>query len=205
MGDAIGRILASAIGIAISPIPLIAMVLMLATPRGRTNGTVFTLAWAVALGVVVTVVLASTSGGSALAGGGTPATWTSWVKLGFGILFFALAASQWRRRPAGGEGEGTPAWMKAVDTFTPVKAAGLASAPAVANPKNLVLTVGGALAVASSGASLGGRVVASVVMIAIGSLCTLVPLAVHLLGGERSVRYWADGRPGCPPTARRSC
>lgn len=31
MGDAIGQVLAPAVGIAISPVPLIAMVLMLAT------------------------------------------------------------------------------------------------------------------------------------------------------------------------------
>ncbi|MFE6358522.1 hypothetical protein ACFVP3_00690 [Streptomyces sp. NPDC057806] len=43
MGDAVGQMLASAVGIAISPIPIIAVVLMLATPRGRVNGTAFTL------------------------------------------------------------------------------------------------------------------------------------------------------------------
>ncbi|WP_433891173.1 GAP family protein [Streptomyces sp. CA-111067] len=188
MGDAIGQILASAVGIAISPVPLIAMVLMLATPRARSNGLAFTAAWAVALGVVVTAVLLASSGGRASAGDGDPATWTLWVKLGLGVLFLAMAVLQWRGRPAEGQPASTPGWMKALDTFTPLKAAGLAAALAVANPKNLVLTVGGALSIAGSGGSPGGRTVAAVVMVLIGSLCTIVPLSVYLLGGTRSAQ-----------------
>jgi hypothetical protein len=188
MGDAIGQILASAVGIAISPVPLIAMVLMLATPRGRVNGAAFTAVWVVALGVVVTVVLVSASGGRASTGGGAPASWTLWAKLGLGVLFLAMAVLQWRRRPTAGQPARTPGWMRAIDTFTPLKAAGLAAVLAVANPKNLVLTVGGALSIAGSGASVGGRVVAAVVMVVIGSLCTLGPLAVYVLGGARSER-----------------
>jgi hypothetical protein len=38
MGAAIGAMLSSAIGVAISPLPLIVLILMLATPRGRANG-----------------------------------------------------------------------------------------------------------------------------------------------------------------------
>jgi hypothetical protein len=188
MGDAIGQILASAVGIAISPLPLIAMVLMLATPRGRTNGLAFTLAWAVGLGVIATVVLASASGGRASAGDHDPATWTLWVKLALGILFLAMAVLQWRGRPTDGQSARTPGWMKAIDTFTPVRAAGLAFVLAVANPKNLVLAVGGALSIAGSDASVGGRVVAAAVMVVIGSLCALVPLAVYLLGGDSAAR-----------------
>ncbi|WP_260605174.1 hypothetical protein [Streptomyces sp. WAC01280] len=39
--------------------------------------------------------------------------------------------------------------MKAIDTFTPGKSAGLAAALAVANPKNLVLALGGAVSIAA--------------------------------------------------------
>ena len=38
MCDAIGGMLSSAIGVASSPLPLIALILMLATPRGRATG-----------------------------------------------------------------------------------------------------------------------------------------------------------------------
>jgi hypothetical protein len=41
MGEAIGQSLPLAIGVALSPVPIIAIVLMLTTPRARANGPAF--------------------------------------------------------------------------------------------------------------------------------------------------------------------
>ncbi|MFK0142799.1 GAP family protein [Streptomyces murinus] len=190
LGEAIGQMLASAVGIAISPVPLIAMVLMLATPRGRSNGVAFTLSWVGALAVVVAAVVLIGSGANASSGSnGAPATWTSWVKLVFGVLFVLMAVKQWTGRPREGQEDGaTPRWMRAIDTFTPVKAAGLAAALAVANPKNLVLAIGGALSIAGSDASAGGKTTAAILMVLIGSLAVLAPFTVFLAGGAASAR-----------------
>ncbi|HUK72944.1 MAG TPA: GAP family protein [Streptosporangiaceae bacterium] len=49
MGQAIGGSLPLAIGIALSPIPIIAVVLMLTTPRARANGPAFVLGWLLGL------------------------------------------------------------------------------------------------------------------------------------------------------------
>ncbi len=185
MGDAVGQMLASAVGIAISPIPLIAVVLMLATPRGRANGTAFTLSWIGCLAVVVTAVVLLGSGADA-SGDDGPAGWTLWVKLVLGVLFLLLGARQWKGRPVEGHEAERPGWMKAIDRFTPGRAAGLAALLSVANPKNLVLAVGGAVSIAGSGASAGGKTGAVVLMVLIGSLCALAPLAVYLVGGTRS-------------------
>ncbi|MEV1022028.1 GAP family protein [Streptomyces sp. NPDC050264] len=185
MGDAIGQMLASAVGIAISPLPLIAVVLMLATPRGRANGTAFTLGWMVTLGVITTVVVAAGSGAGA-DDGDSPATWTYWLKLALGVLFLLLGAKQWKDRPREGQEHRLPGWMKAIDTFTPGKAAGLAALLSGANPKNLVLAIGGAASIASSSASSGGKAVAGVLFVVIGSLCVLLPLLVYVFGGAKS-------------------
>ncbi|MFE9058894.1 GAP family protein [Streptomyces mutabilis] len=185
MGDAVGQMLASAVGIAISPIPLIAVVLMLATPRGRANGTAFTLSWIGCLAAVVTTVVLLGSGADA-SGDDGPADWALWVKLVLGVLFLLLAAKQWKGRPVEGHEAEQPGWMKAIDRFTPGKAAGLAALLSVANPKNLALAVGGAVSIAGSGASAGGRTGAVVLMVLVGSMCALAPLAVYLVGGARS-------------------
>lgn len=192
MGDAIGQMLASAVGIAISPLPLIAVILMLATPRGRKNGIAFTLGWLISLAVLVTVVVLAGSGADASDSDGAPATWTLWLKLGLGVIFVLLGAKQWRGRPREGQEAGRPGWMKAIDDFTPAKSAGLAAVLAVANPKNLVLAVGGAVSIASSDASTGGRTVAAVLMVLIASLCTLLPLSVYFFGGEKSARVLGE-------------
>lgn len=194
MGDAIGQMLASAVGIAISPVPFIAMVLMLATPHGRVNGTAFTVSWVVSVAVAVTVLVVAGTGAGA-AGDGGPKSWTLWLKLGLGVLFLLLAVNQWRRRPQEGEKGRMPGWMRALDKVGPLKAAALAAALAVANPKNLVLLVAGAVSIAGSSASPGGKTVAGALMVLIASLCTLAPLAVYLAGGQSSARVldgWKD-------------
>ncbi|WP_411073010.1 GAP family protein [Streptomyces sp. cmx-4-25] len=186
MGDAIGQMLPSAVGIAISPLPLIAVILMLATPNGRTNGIAFAAGWTAALGAATAVLVLAGSGADASTGSGGPAAWTGWVKLALGVLFVLLAAKQFTGRPRQGQEAATPGWMKAIDQFTPVKAAGLSAALAVANPKNLVLVIGGALAISSSTGGTGGKTVAAIVMVLVASLCTTVPLAVYLFGGRRA-------------------
>ena len=45
MGRAIGELLPSAVGVAISPLPIVAMVLMLVSAHGRANGPAFLLGW----------------------------------------------------------------------------------------------------------------------------------------------------------------
>jgi hypothetical protein len=72
--------------------------------------------------------------------------------------------------------------------FTPGKAFGLAAALAVANPKNLALLIAGALSIASTSAGVGGEATAAIVMVLVASLCTTLPLAVYLVGGERSAQ-----------------
>jgi hypothetical protein len=133
--------------------------------------------------VVSTIVVLAGAGAGARAGA---ATWTSWVKLLLGVVFLLLGVGQWHGRPAEGEEPALPGWMQTVDAFTPGRAAGLAAVLAGLNPKNLVLAVGGALSIASSPTGDGGKTVAVVLFVLIGSLCALLPLGVYLLGGDRA-------------------
>ena len=50
--DGIAAVLPFAIGVAISPVPIIAVILMLFSSRAKVNGPMFALGWAVALAVV---------------------------------------------------------------------------------------------------------------------------------------------------------
>ena len=58
MGAAIGDILGLAAGVAVSPLPIVAMILVLATPRGRGNGILFGVGWLAGLAILGAVVLA---------------------------------------------------------------------------------------------------------------------------------------------------
>ncbi|GAA4868937.1 GAP family protein [Actinomycetospora straminea] len=99
MGAAIGAVLPLGIGVALSPVPIIAVVLMLATPRGRVNGPAFITGWVLGLAVVGAVVLALSAGAGAAEGDERPAAWVSIVKILLGAVMLVLAVRQWRDRP----------------------------------------------------------------------------------------------------------
>lgn len=185
MSDAIGQVLSFAVAAGLSPIPIVGVVLMLGSPRGRVNGPVFVAGWVasiLALGGVVLLV----AGGAGAGDAGDSAQGNASLKLVLGVVLLFIALRQWRGRPKAGEQPDPPKWMAAVDSFTAVRSAALAFALAVVNPKNLVLVVGAAAAIAQTGASTGDQTVALVVFTLIASLGVGVPVAMYLVMGERS-------------------
>jgi len=185
MGKAIGDILPMAIGVAISPVPIIAIVLMLGTPRARLNGPAFAIGWVAGLAVVGAITLALASGNAA-DDSGSPATWSSALKLVFGLAFLAMAARSWHSRPEPGEEAAMPKWMQAIDGFGAGKAGGVGFLLSAVNPKNLALTVAAATAIAQAEVSGGEEAVALVVFVVLGSLTILAPVAIYFLMGARA-------------------
>jgi threonine/homoserine/homoserine lactone efflux protein len=187
MGQAIGQVLSLGVGVSLSPIPIIGVVLMLATPRARSNGLAFVLGWVAGLATVGTVVLLVSSGADA-SESGQPADWVNVLKIVLGLLLLLVAVRQWRGRPHAGEEATMPKWMQTIDQFRPPRAAGLAILLSAVNPKNLLLVVGAAAAIAQTGTSAGSQAVALAVFVAIGTVGPAAPVAIYLAMGERSKR-----------------
>ena len=185
MGQAIGEVLPLAIGVAISPVPIIAIVLMLGTPRARSNGLAFALGWLAGLTIVGGALLALASGNSQEEDGG-PETWVSLVKLALGVLFILLAARTWRSRPRPGEEAAMPKWMRAIDTFTTGKSLGFAVVLSGINPKNLALTIAAVTAIAETGITGDEAVGVLAVFILVGSLGILTPVAIYFALGLKA-------------------
>src|SRR3954447_11720889 len=118
MGEAIGQLLPLAVVVALSPVPIIAVVLMLVTPRARANGPAFVVGWIVGLGIVGAIVLAIAEPADATSDG-QPATWLDVLKLVLGVLLLLVALKQWRGRTRGDGDAATPKWMGAVEGFGP--------------------------------------------------------------------------------------
>jgi hypothetical protein len=190
MGDAIGGALPLAIGVALSPVPIIAVVLMLTTRRARVNGPAFVLGWLAGLAVVGAVVLLISGGAGASASGG-PATWVSWVKAVLGVLLLVVAIRQFRGRPGRGEDPALPSWMARIDSVRPPAAAGLAAVLAGVNPKNLLLAVSAAAGIAQTGISGDGQALAYAVFALVGTLGVGLPVGIYLVMGERAASMLA--------------
>jgi Sap-like sulfolipid-1-addressing protein len=191
MGRAIGEILPLAIGVAISPVPIIAVVLMLGTPRARSNGPAFALGWVAGLTFVGAVVLALASG-NAQGDDGDPESWVSVLKLVFGLLFLLIAARTWHGRPRAGQEAAMPKWMQAIDTFTTGKSLGFGVVLSGVNPKNLALTIAAATAIAQTGISGGEAAGALAIFILLGSLSILTPVAIYFALGGRAAAILDD-------------
>ncbi|MFL1380869.1 MULTISPECIES: GAP family protein [unclassified Nocardiopsis] len=191
MGAAIGQSLPIAIGVLISPLPIVAVVLMLVSRRAKANATAFLLGWFLAIGVVATVV-AFAAGAAAPGDDGSPA-WAGWVKIVLGVLLLFLALRQWQGRPRQGVEPPAPAWMAAIDAFTPVKALGLAVLLGAVNPKNLLLVVSGGAAIAAAApGDTTAQVVAAVVFAIVASVGVGAPLVVYLSMGTRAAGLLDD-------------
>jgi hypothetical protein len=185
MGQAIGGSLPLAIGIAISPVPIIAVVLMLTTPRARVNGPAFILGWLLGLGVIGAIVLAIADPAKA-SNSGAPATWLSWLKIALGILLLLVAVRQFRGRPHDQEQAAMPKWMGAIDNFKPPAALGTGALLAGANPKNLLLAVGGAVAIAQTGIAGAQQAIAYLIFAVIATIGIGAPVGIYFAMGNRS-------------------
>lgn len=191
MGSVIGEILPEAIGVAISPIPIIAMVLMLGSPKGRSNGLSFLFGWLIGLFLIGTLVLllADPAGASGDSG---PALWVGWLLLALGVLAVLLGFKQWSGRPAPGKEVAMPKWMKALDQFTAGRSFGIGFLLAALNPKNLLLTLAAAAVIAAAGLSTGESFATLGVFVLIGTLGLLIPLGVFLFMGDRAPVILSD-------------
>ena len=78
--------------------------------------------------------------------------------------------------------------MRAIDTFTPMRSLAIAVALSGINPKNLLLTVGAAAAIASTGSSTGQQAVALAVFVLIGTLGPGAPVVIYFALGDRATR-----------------
>lgn len=186
MGQAIGDLLPAAVGVAISPLPIVAVVLMLVSDRGRRNGPAFVTGWIVGVAGAGTILLL-VAGGLDANEGGPPAGWVSWLELLIGLGLVLLAVNQWRSRPRGDEVAPTPTWMGALDGFGPVKAAAAGVVLSALNPKNLLLIAAGMAAIAQTGIPAGEQAIALAVFTIVAASSVAAPVVVYFVLGERSV------------------
>jgi hypothetical protein len=139
----------------------------------------------VALAAVSTIVYVVSHDGN-VATSSTAADSVSWGKIVLGVVFLLLARRNWRNRPPPGTEPPMPKWMARIDSLSPWQAAALGVVLAVANPKNLILTMGSAAGLAQLGLSTSDAIVATVVFVLLGSVTIAGPVLYALVGGERA-------------------
>jgi threonine/homoserine/homoserine lactone efflux protein len=183
LSDAIGDLLPSAFAVALSPIPIVAVVLVLGAPRARAAGPAFALGWVAGLVAVSVVVVLVLGGGS-----DEQDTGINWLKVAIGILFWVMAAKQWQKRPKAGEDPAMPSWMTSIDSASPPRAAVIGAALSGANPKNLALTLAASASIAEAGLNTADTAIAIVVFVALGSVTVAGLVLFYLVDADRAAR-----------------
>jgi hypothetical protein len=183
IGQAIGQVLVFGVAVALSPLAIVAVVVMLVARGGALPAWAFAGTWVLSLTLVSTLVLLLADEAAASANG-APAKWVSIVKIAVALLLVLFGVRQWPGRVSDGAETEAPGWMRKLDNVTIVKAAGLA-ALFVVKPKNLMLTIGAGIAVAQLGVSPAAQVVGVAVFVTLGTAGLAIPLAIHVLMPNR--------------------
>jgi hypothetical protein len=182
MGEAIGQAPSPAVGVALSPVPILAVILMLVTSRARKRPGVrrWLACWA------------RRCRHDRLVGRGAERRGREWRTGDLGEPAEARArcaspscrSKQWRRRPHEGEAA-TPKWMGAIDSFTRAKSLGAGALLAGANPKNLLLAVAAA-AIAQTEIPGAEQALAYAIFAVIGTVGVAAPVVIYFGLGDRS-------------------
>jgi hypothetical protein len=179
----LGDLFPAAIGIALSPVPIAAVILMLFSPRARTNGPLFVSGWLAGLVIVGGAILLF--GGDSAGSNDDPSTLSLAVKAVLGVVLLLVAWRQWRSRPGDDEEPTMPKWMQAIDGFTPARSLGVGAVLSGANPKNLALNAVGVLVIAQAdGVSPGAQWAWLAVFVLLSSLTVIAPVAYYLVAGQ---------------------
>ena len=186
LSQAISDILPLALGVALSPVPIIAVILMLGTPKARSDGPMFAIGWVLGLAGVSVIVLLVAHGASN--NNSTSSDSVDTLQLVLGVLFLFMAAKQWRSRPKRGEEAVMPKWMATIDSFSEGKSFGLGLLLSGANPKNLALTLAAAGSIAQSGLSGAQDSVAVAVFVIIGSLTVVGPVLFFMFAADKAAK-----------------
>ena len=192
MGALMGDLLPLAIGIALSPLPIVAQILMLFGKRARSNGPAFMLGWVLPLAIWGSILLVVADAGK-LGGGGTPGVIASVIKLLLGLLFLYLAYRSWKGRPEPGEEPKMPPWMASLDSFSAGKSFGLAALLSGTNPKNLGLLASGCIVITKGGLTGALPWIVLAVFVVVSCMTVIVPVMYYFIAGassEKTLTGW---------------
>ena len=181
VGSVIGETLPLAVGIAISPIPIIATILMLLSPKAKATSVGFLLGWLA--GILVALVLFTLLSSVLPQQNSSPISGV--IKIILGALLLFLAVKQWRGRPADGEQAAMPKWMSTIDSMTAIKGLGLGFLLSAVNPKNLLLAASAGVIIGGENLSFGDTTVVIVVFVLLAGCTVLIPVIGYLIASAQ--------------------
>ena len=185
--QAIGASLPAALAIALSPFPVIGIVLILASAHGRRNGPLFALGWIV--GLLAVSVLVAVVFGSADDPDSTSSAIADWLRVALGAALIVAGMRTWSKRPRAGDETTTPGWMASLDQASGPRAFTLCVVLSGANPKVIILALAASSAMVEAGAHGADLAIAIAVFVLVGSCTVIGAVLASVFGGQRGAAF----------------
>ena len=176
--ETLGISLPIALGIAASPWPIIALMILLMTPKSVTNAYAFLLGWFIGLFGVGMVVLNSPGLTSE---SGEPSQLMGWIRLSLGGIFLVFSLLLVRDLIHNKNRPNIPKWMAKVDSYGFMHSLSIGFLLSGLNFKNASMVVTGASIIGSSGMNSQLESLGLLVFCLISSVGVLLPHAIFVL------------------------
>ena len=185
MLELVGQVLPLALAVSISPVQIVAVILLLFSEQPRPNATAMVAGFVVGVAAVLgaLVVLASWQH---LGSSSTTSSGITWGQMAVGVALLGLAVRKFRRRPGPDDEPSAPAWMDGLQSFSPGRSLLAGLALGAANPKLVALGLAAAAVIASAGVPVHEQVLVVVVYTLVGTVGVAAPLVVATVMGERA-------------------
>lgn len=185
MRQAIGDVLPFAIIVMVSPINIVAAILLLFSKRPLVNASAYLAGFVAGVAAVVTG-LTLLAGAISLQSGGDRSRGAAVAMIVLGVALVGAAVRKFRSRPSPDEEPALPAWMDGIADFGVGKSLAVGAGIGAGNPKNIAVAVGTAVAVSSTGLPGAQQAVVLTVYVVLACLGVAAPIVAVLVMGDRS-------------------
>jgi len=182
MFEALKEAFPMSLGLALSPFPLIAIIIILMTPKSKSNSLWFLLGWILgiyAIGLLVLIIPGLANKHD------TPNIYSGVIRIVLGLSLLIFAFKTWLNRPRPGDEIVTPKLFLSIDKFGFRKSMLTGFLFSAANVKNMAFSAAGALRINQSLAGTESIFIALLLFSLIGSLTLIFPVMVYVFAEKR--------------------
>lgn len=176
--DAISSSLPMSVGVALSPLPIAAILIILMSARAVINAPAFLLGW---MAGILTIGLVVSLMPGLLTARGEPSQFSGLIRVALGVALLLLAGRQWRLRPGPGAAVKVPRMLTRLDSLGVMQSLITGFLLSAIHPKNLILNAAGAAAIDANLLDSGMQYIALVIFTLIASMGITMPIAAYLI------------------------
>lgn len=191
--DTIGLVLPFAVGVALSPMSIVAVIVLAHSTYAAVNAGAFAAGWLLGL-VLGSLVMLLLTGLLGVGGTSTPA-WVPIARIGGGVALLLFAWERAGARRSGSIDGAGPAWVLGLERLSADRALGMGAIQAALDPRKLLIIAAVVLGVSQAGQGSTEALVSMLVFVLVGSLGVAIPLAWPRIVGSSSrgrMELWRD-------------